>query len=144
MKHSITFILIVVAVLLDVSTVDGQLKKAGDLLDSQFLPVDEAFLLSVQVVDQSVELRWDIAPGHYLYRSKLDFEFDSVAQSPEIAPGESRIDEYFGKVEVYVGELVVNLAIPDDYDEIIELRVTYQGCADAGLCYTPQKRAFIL
>ena len=144
MKHSITFILIVVAVLLDVSTVDGQLKKAGDLLDSQFLPVDEAFLLSVQVVDQSVELRWDIAPGHYLYRSKLDFEFDSVAQSPEITPGESRIDEYFGKVEVYVGELVVNLAIPDDYDEIIELRVTYQGCAEAGLCYTPQTREFPL
>jgi thiol:disulfide interchange protein DsbD len=144
MKHSITFILIVVAVLLNVSTVDGQLKKAGDLLDSQFLPVDEAFILSVQVVDQLVELRWDIAPGHYLYRSKLDFELDSVAQSPEITPGESRIDEYFGKVEVYVGELVVNLAIPEDDNEKMELRITYQGCADAGLCYTPQKRAFIL
>ena len=144
MKHSITFILIVVAVLLNVSAVDGQLKKAGDLLDSQFLPVDEAFILSVEVVDQLVELRWDIAPGHYLYRSKLDFEFDSVAQSPEITPGESRIDEYFGKVEVYVGELVVNLAIPEDYNEKMELRITYQGCADAGLCYTPQTRAFPL
>lgn len=144
MKHSITSLLIVVAVLLNVSTVDGQLRKAGNLLNSQFLPVDEAFLLSVQVIDKSIELRWDIAPGYYLYRSKLGFELDSVAQSPEIAPGESRIDEYFGKVEIYVGDLVVNLPIPDDSDEKIEFMVTYQGCADAGLCYTPQIREFSL
>jgi len=144
MKHSITFLLIVVAVLANASTADGQLKKAGDLLVSEFLPVDEAFLLSVQVVDHSIELRWDIAPGHYLYRSKLGFELDSVPQSPEIAPGESRNDEYFGKVEVYVGDLVVNLPIPDDSNEKIEFLVTYQGCAEAGLCYTPQIRQFSL
>lgn len=144
MKHSITFLLIVVAVLVNASTADGQLKQAGDLLVSEFLPVDEAFILSVQVVDQSIELRWDIAPGHYLYRSKLGFEFDSVPQSPEIAPGESRIDEYFGKVEVYVDNLVVNLPVPDDSNENTKFLVTYQGCAAAGLCYTPQTRQFPL
>jgi len=144
MKHSITCIVIVAALLLNVSVVGGQLREAGDLLDSQFLPVNEAFVLSVNALDASVELRWDIAPGHYLYRSKLDFEFDSVTQKPEIAPGESREDEYFGKVEVYIDQLVVNLPIPDDSSENIQVKVTYQGCAEAGLCYIPQIREFSL
>ncbi|MCB0221074.1 MAG: hypothetical protein KDH09_15360 [Chrysiogenetes bacterium] len=105
-----------------------------------FLPVDEAFELTATRKDGMVELRWFALPGYYLYRHSLSFEGEGVeAGAAEIPPGLKKHDEYFGDVEVYYGELLVDLPLRGQPQEV-RVRVRYQGCADAGLCYPPQKR----
>ena len=124
------------------------LTLSNPLGGSEFLPVDEAFKLYVSAIDgNTAEVAFQVTPGHYLYKEKI-----SVSTSSEIArtgqlglpPGEMKIDEYFGEMEVYhedvFAKVPVARATPEAMD--LELSVGYQGCADAGLCYPPQVRTF--
>ncbi len=108
----------------------------------QFLPVDEAFLLTVTREGETLRVHWLVRPGYYLYRDRLSF---NLAQFPLLPPGQEKWDEIFGEVEVYYTELSINLSITDaftgDDDKFV---IGYQGCADAGLCYPPQEREFKL
>lgn len=110
----------------------------------EFLPVDEAFQLSATHQDETVTLFWQIAPEYYLYKHRLRFEQPGAASSPasEIPAGKAKHDEYFGDVEVYYGSLSVTLSdlAAGAEGKPAALRVSYQGCADAGLCYPPQNR----
>ena len=54
--------------------------------------------------------------------------------------GQSKTDEYFGTQQVYHNELVGTLPVarpPGDAALDLPVEVTYQGCAEAGLCYPP-------
>lgn len=112
----------------------------------EFLPVDEAFRLYVEPVDgNTVEIAFQVTPGHYLYRDKISVSATSdVARTgqPDLPAGETKIDEFFGEVEVYHNDVFARVPIaratPDAME--LELAVGYQGCADAGLCYPPQVR----
>src|SRR5690606_6874468 len=54
--------------------------------------------------------------------------------------GKVKDDEYFGRVEVYYGEVDATLTgLPG---QPFTLAVTSQGCADAGLCYPPRTESF--
>jgi len=109
------------------------------------LPVDEAFALESSLSDdqQTVELRWTVADGYYMYRHAFRFE----PQSEGLELGEARIpagkaysDEFFGEVEVYRGEVAVRLPVESLPDQSpLNLRVAFQGCADLGVCYPPQR-----
>ena len=105
---------------------------------TQFLPVDDAYRLDmVADGDQQVLLQWVIAPEYYLYRHAFKTRARSM-QGPidtqlAIAPGLAKTDEFFGDVEVYYGALDATLSLAERA-ELIELKITYQGCADAGLC----------
>ncbi|WP_312956372.1 protein-disulfide reductase DsbD domain-containing protein, partial [Stutzerimonas nitrititolerans] len=102
-----------------------------------FLPVDEAFTLHVEQPDAGgVVLRWDIAPGYYLYQERLRFAGLAPGTEPQLPPGEPYHDEYFGDSRIYRDSLEVQL--PDA--NIASLELGWQGCADAGLCYPPQSR----
>ena len=111
----------------------------------QFLPVDQAFVLTVNRQEDQVQIRWLVQPGYYLYKDRLSFTGIELEAEPELPVGKQKIDEIFGEVEVYYRELVVNVPISSDFakdaDKIV---VGYQGCADAGLCYPPQKREFLV
>jgi thioredoxin:protein disulfide reductase len=111
--------------------------------EPKFLPVDEAFQLSVAVSDGTVTMRWHIAPGYYLYKSKLDFSASGRPLEASIPSGTVSEDEYFGKVEVFHEELTVSLELADSRQADV-ISVVYQGCAEAGLCYPPQKREISL
>jgi thiol:disulfide interchange protein DsbD len=114
---------------------------------SAFLPVREAFQLSrvesptAGGPADSVQLRFVAAEGYYLYRERFQFRTEpadialGVAQLP---PGENKHDEFFGDVEVYHGVLDVQLPRPTNDPRPFTLVVTYQGCADKGLCYPPE------
>ena len=115
------------------------LKPLTPLVAPEFLPVDEAFRISVKDNQDYIEIQWQIAPGYYLYRDKLSF---SVDLEPEMISGITKDDKYFGKVEVYYHELVVNLPLSSGSVPNEELLVGFQGCAEAGLCYPPQKQVF--
>lgn len=109
-----------------------------------FLPADEVFFPDLIAIDgNTVELGFRIVPGHYLYKSKIgvrSLSDNAMAGRLELPQGKMHYDDYFGESEVYydevVGRLTIARATPEAMD--LELEVGYQGCADAGLCYSPQ------
>ena len=110
--------------------------------DPEFLEVDQAFQVSSIIEGHEIIVRWQIAPGYYLYKHRLMFssqsdKFPDKTLAIVLPKGQERYDEYFGDVETYYGELEV---IVPKTSANIGLLVQYQGCADAGLCYPPQKR----
>ncbi|UVE17230.1 protein-disulfide reductase DsbD [Pseudomonas sp. LS44] len=115
----------------------GQLNNSAD-----FLPVREAFRLSlVQSTPQSLKLRFVAAEGYYLYRHRFQFRVeptDLAGGAVQLPPGEAKHDQYFGDVEVYHGVLDIDVPLNNPYNLPINLQVTYQGCADKGLCYPPE------
>jgi len=113
----------------------GSINNSAD-----FLPVREAFQLSLlDSTPHSIKLRFVATEGYYLYRHRFQFRADpaevtlGAAQLPK---GEQKHDEYFGDVEVYHG--IVDVEIPRTDQRAFTLAVTYQGCADKGLCYPPE------
>ncbi|CAN7705392.1 UNVERIFIED_ORG: thiol:disulfide interchange protein DsbD [Pseudomonas mohnii] len=113
----------------------GSINNSAD-----FLPVREAFQLSlVESTPQSIKLRFVATEGYYLYRHRFQFRADpaDVTLGPAQMPkGEQKHDEYFGDVEVYHG--VLDVELPRTDQRAFTLVVTYQGCADKGLCYPPE------
>ncbi|WP_244936642.1 MULTISPECIES: protein-disulfide reductase DsbD [Methylobacterium] len=87
--------------------------------------------------DLSLRLRWTIAPGTYLYRDKIAASDGSGRELPVgTQPGETKDDPNFGPTEVYHGAteaIVPGAALAG----LREVRVTYQGCAEKGICYPP-------
>ncbi|WP_268744474.1 protein-disulfide reductase DsbD [Pseudomonas syringae] len=116
----------------------------GGTLDNSkdFLPVRQAFQLSlIETTPESIKLRLVATDGYYLYRHRFQFRTEPAdiglgqAQLPK---GEQKHDEYFGDVEVYHGILDIDLPRKPGEQRPFKLVVTYQGCADKGLCYPPE------
>ena len=107
---------------------------------AEFLSPDEAFKINYNIVDQNhVKINWIIHPGYYLYMGM--FEFKSLDENKiskiEMPEGKKKQDEFFGDVDVYYYSAEADVYFVDDIEDSIELKVKYQGCADAGLCYPP-------
>jgi thiol:disulfide interchange protein DsbD len=107
-----------------------------------FLPVRQAFQLNlIDTSPESIKLEFVATEGYYLYRHRFQFRTEpadiglGAAQLPD---GEKKHDEYFGDVEVYHGILDVSLPRKAGDTRPFTLVVTYQGCADKGLCYPPE------
>lgn len=100
------------------------------------LDVDEAFALSVVRDGETVELRWTIAPGYYLYRDNVRTAQGADELPVTISKGVAKEDPGFGTVEVIFDEAVATLT-PETSEPI---RVDYQGCQDGGICYRPEAR----
>ena len=112
----------------------------SNMEETEFLDVDDAFKLSADVIGDEVAIRWEIAPGYYLYNHQLDFLVQGADISQTFVPkGLEKTDPYFGDVEVYYQHLEVSLALANLSDNLT-VTFKYQGCADAGLCYTPETR----
>jgi thiol:disulfide interchange protein DsbD len=107
---------------------------------ADFLEPEKAFRFSARVVDaRSVEVRFDIEPGYYLYRKRFAFEADGATLGEaQIPPGKVKFDETFREnVETHRGDLRIRLPFGKAAGPEWTLKVTSQGCADAGLCYPP-------
>ena len=109
---------------------------------NDFLPVRDAFRLNlIDTTPETIKLRFVPTEGYYLYRHKFAFKTepaDIALGTPQLPPGEQKHDEYFGDVEVYHGILDVDIPRPANDQRPFTLVVTYQGCADKGLCYPPE------
>jgi thiol:disulfide interchange protein DsbD len=110
----------------------------GDLFKKpEFLEVGQAFMFSSERLESGeTRLYWQIADGYYLYQKRLKFEGLSANQQPALPVGEDHNDEYFGRQQVYRQGL--ELVIPASAHG--QVKVGWQGCADAGLCYPPQSQ----
>lgn len=109
--------------------------QADDLLEPE-----AAFRFSAQRIDAShLEVRFQIADGYYMYRNKMKFSLDGGTLGvPVFPPGEVHDDPNFGKVETYRKAVRVTLPFSAAANaRSLTLKVTSQGCADAGVCYTP-------
>ena len=114
---------------------------AGVSRAADFLDPDVAFRFSAQAAGpDAIEAVWKIAPGYYLYRDKFKFQLSGAnlggAQFPK---AETKNDANFGAVEIYHHEVRVLLPVAraSQGAQSVKLTATYQGCAEAGLCYSP-------
>lgn len=104
---------------------------------SRFLPVDQAFQFDFRQQDDELLLSWTIADGYYLYKEQFQFAGIAVSFSHPSYPAAMTIeDEFFGVTDVYYHQVILRLPL-SDIGEDAELRVRYQGCAEAGFCYPP-------
>src|SRR6266581_655454 len=111
--------------------------------EPDFLPPDEAFHFSALADGpDKIRLIWGITDGYYLYRARIkaSSDADSAKLGELVLPtGETKVDEYFGKQEVYHHDIVgsISVARSGGGQLAVPLKVSYQGCATAGLCYPP-------
>ena len=123
------------------------LELAGDIEidasgEDEFLDPDVAFVLSAAATGpDAIEARWDVADGYYLYRDKFEFQVtggsDSTLGMARFPAGKIKDDEYFGKMEVYYDSVTALVPVAHAAGDAVDVDITYQGCADAGLCYPP-------
>ncbi|MBK3437785.1 protein-disulfide reductase DsbD [Pseudomonas sp. MF7448] len=100
---------------------------------AEFLPVGKAFTFtSERLASGETQLYWQIADGYYLYQQRMKFE--GLAEQPVLPQGEAHSDEFFGEQQVYRQGLEVKLPA----GATGKVKLGWQGCADAGLCYPPQ------
>ena len=112
--------------------------------EKDLLPVDEAFALSATATERDqIRVQWKIAPGYYLYRHRTSVKTDPAfnAGALQLPRGDAHHDDFFGEVETYRQQLVGTLpGKPGSAVSTVSVEVRFQGCADAGVCYPPQKR----
>lgn len=106
------------------------------------LAPERAFRFSARALDpHTIEARFNIADGYYLYRDKLRFSIEPVASGlavPPLPPGKVKEDQFFGRVETYRGSVTVNLRLDGTVPgQKVMVQADSQGCADLGICYPP-------
>ncbi|MCL2075844.1 MAG: protein-disulfide reductase DsbD [Betaproteobacteria bacterium] len=109
----------------------------------EFLDPGIAFQPSVCSLDSdTLEVRFAIAPGYYLYRDNFRFKSESQALlAPRFPKGKLVEDVFFDQVmEVFYDSVAIVLPVERNFSGRLQfpLEVTSQGCAEAGLCYVPQ------
>ena len=107
---------------------------------NDFLPVDKAFKFQVYSFKdlKQLDIKFNIAPGYYLYKSKINISIDPILDFEFIkANGIIKEDEFFGKQEVFYKTTAIKIIsksqLPNNYKVILK----YQGCSEKGLCYPP-------
>ena len=125
-------------------TLAGMARAAGGVpgLEAKLLPPEQAFRFSARAIDpKTVEARFDVADGYYLYRDKLRFAAapgGPALGASELPAGTRKRDEFFGDVETYRGTLIVKVPVADGAaGQAMTFSADSQGCADVGVCYPP-------
>jgi thioredoxin:protein disulfide reductase len=113
------------------------------------LPPEQAFAISAQAQADAATVTWDIANGYYLYRSKIHFRTDDGGVElgdPQLPQAITKQDPLFGEVQIYRGRLMVRVPLTrtGGGESALSLEAQYQGCADLGVCYPPQRRTLHL
>ena len=128
-------------------------------------PLDPELAFSPEVAEvtrDSIEIKYTIADGYYLYRDKLGFTVSNVATAdkprvgaldpllsdplaesaslgaPAFAKSTIIEDDFFGRQAIFRDSTTISVpytATPAAQN--LTLAIKYQGCADIGLCYPP-------
>lgn len=105
--------------------------------DVEFLQVNEAFNFNSLENENDLNITINIAPEYYLYKNKIKvFDEQKKLIQVNLPEGSLHTDEYFGEQQVYRDHLEFNFPITSQNT----ISVVYQGCADKGLCYSPQTK----
>ena len=114
--------------------------RGVDSNETDFLPPDVAFRVGARVEGNLLRVRWVIADGYYLYRQKIEVSAESPdlqVAAPQMPQGVMKTDPYLGTQEIYTQQVEVGVPYTrtDAGAHPLQIKVTYQGCAEAGLCY---------
>ncbi|MBH5329569.1 protein-disulfide reductase DsbD [Eikenella sp. S3360] len=113
---------------------------AAQAIDADsLLPAEQAFRPTVIAEEQGVSVQFAIADGYYLYQEKISAATEpaGLLGAAEFSPGKEKEDEFFGKQTVFYRQAAVNLPYQNPPPAAYRLTLSYQGCADAGVCYPP-------
>ena len=115
---------------------------AASAADEDFLDAAQAFKVAV-VPDgaKAMAIQLTAAPGYHLYRDRfqLQAQAPSVLPPAELPDGKTEFDANFGKdVVLWQGSVHVRQSL-EGAPAAGSLSMSYQGCADRGLCYPPQE-----
>ena len=134
------FFLVFLAAMIAAAPAAAQLffgPKSEELLDPE-----KAFRISARALDErNVEVEFRIADGYYMYRDRFSFATESgkPLADVEIPRGTPKEDQFFGNTETF--RRLVRIRVPISAEDAakgsVNLKVTSQGCADIGVCYTP-------
>ncbi|MDF1640301.1 protein-disulfide reductase DsbD [Thalassolituus oleivorans] len=107
--------------------------------DAEFLPVGQAFPLSTSSSNGTITAEWRNADGYYLYKHRIYLQQGDIKLEPDSysQAGKAKQDEAFGEVIAFYHDLEVTFDTQSLNAGTAILH--YQGCADAGLCYPPQR-----
>ncbi|HZV53294.1 MAG TPA: protein-disulfide reductase DsbD [Rhodocyclaceae bacterium] len=105
------------------------------------LEAEQAYQFSARAIDATtVEARWLIADGYYMYRDKVRFSAEPATVKlgePKFPAGKVKDDEFFGKVVTYRQEVKVRIPVEANGAHSFTLKAMSQGCWDQGICYPP-------
>lgn len=104
----------------------------------EFLPVEQAFMFDFDQQGDELIIRFTVADDYYLYQN----QFRTVSKNAEIGEplypqAKMKEDEFFDEPQpVFYHEVEFSYPIIwSKQDGVVKLQ--FQGCAEAGLCYPP-------
>lgn len=108
--------------------------------EPKFLPVSEAFPFQIDQQGDQLQVIWDSADEYYLYKKTIFLQQDQQPFLPSFLSQDGLLkhDEAFGEVLVFYDQLEAKFDL-NQLPKNTPLQLEFQGCADAGLCYPPQK-----
>lgn len=118
--------------------------STSSLFAADFLKVDDAFKTNITVENGAITASWEVADGYYLYEDTLSLTVtdedgaELVLGAPIITPkGELKNDEFMGEVVVHHHDTSISSDYTIDEPQTVTVNASFQGCAEAGLCYPP-------
>lgn len=112
------------------------------------LPLEQAFPFYVsETGPNQLRITWTPAAGHYLYRHAFQFSLQNGTiedVTVTLPDGLRKTDQFFGDIEAYYNSVSIDLILPANPGTDAVLLIQYQGCADWGFCYPPQREAYPL
>ena len=108
--------------------------------EDDYLDPEVAFVLTAEALSTSnIRLNWRIADGYYLYKQRIKLEPADTAQpvgAIVLPKGESHTTNTSASRKS-IGTVSTHRSRCRRARRVVDVKVTYQGCADAGLCYPP-------
>ena len=115
------------------------------------LPLEQAFPFFVSTISPGkYRVTWEPASGHYLYQHAFSFAQTAADAGKEIEveyalpAGLKMTDKFFGDIVAYYDPVSFEIQLTTVPGPDAALVIEYQGCADWGFCYPPQKTRYPL
>jgi thiol:disulfide interchange protein DsbD len=122
----------------------AQSADVSSAADSQFLPVEQAYQLTLKTDQQQLSLHWQIHDGYYLYRERISIKQFNKGELHKLdlamPEGKLKRDPNIGETQVFYHQLITQTTLSNT--QPLTVKVSSQGCADAGLCYPPHHQWF--
>tara|TARA_A100001015_G_scaffold213541_1_gene239485 strand:+ start:124 stop:546 length:423 start_codon:yes stop_codon:yes gene_type:complete len=135
-------IILFALIFLLVTPINSSDKKEFFSAKSGILPAEEVFEIRVLNNLNTINIRWAIREGYYMYLDSIKFQ--DFAKPYKILNSEisSHEDEYFGKTKIIKKIFEIEIKTKDlvSMDGLV---VQYQGCSEQGFCYPTKKHKIL-